>query len=218
MILSMTVILTTVLNLQVYNGQSDRHSFLIHIKSQTSFPDWQKIHFPVASYLLVGTNASSVSWLHHLHRVPLLNSLTWKWFRTLHSLFCSWIVVPWVQGGWEWCLLDKRFLGNPAPWRGSKTLCKTILHSLGGRALLLQLWSLLHYNLGFPGGTSGKEPTCQCGRHRFNPRVGEIPWRREWLPTPVFVPGESHGQRSLVGDSPWDCRVGHDWTTKQHIR
>ena len=77
-----------------------------------------------------------------------------------------------------------------------------LLHSLGGRALLLQLWSLLHYNLGFPGGTSGKEPTCQCGRHRFNPQVGEIPWRREWLPTPVFVPGESHGQRSLVGYSP----------------
>ena len=34
-------------------------------------------------------------------------------------------------------------------------------------------------------------------------RVGKIPWRREWLPTPVFLPGESHGQRSLAGHSPW---------------
>ena len=34
--------------------------------------------------------------------------------------------------------------------------------------------------------------------------VGKIPWRREWLPTPVFKPGEFHGQRSLVGYSPWD--------------
>ena len=33
--------------------------------------------------------------------------------------------------------------------------------------------------------------------------VGKIPWRREWLPTPVFLPGESHGQRSLTGHSPW---------------
>ena len=40
-------------------------------------------------------------------------------------------------------------------------------------------------------------------RRRFSPRVGKIPWRRAWKPTPVFLPGESHGQRSLVGYSPW---------------
>ena len=54
---------------------------------------------------------------------------------------------------------------------------------------------------GFPGGTSGKE----CRRHkrcRFNPWVGKIPWSREWRPTPVFLPGESHGQRSLAGYGP----------------
>ena len=37
-------------------------------------------------------------------------------------------------------------------------------------------------------------------------------WRRKWQPTPVFLPGESHGRRSLVGCSPWDRRVGHDWS------
>ena len=41
-------------------------------------------------------------------------------------------------------------------------------------------------------------------QRRFNPWVRKISWRREWLPTPVFLPGESHGQRSLVGYSPWD--------------
>ena len=60
-----------------------------------------------------------------------------------------------------------------------------------------------HPNLmGFPGGTSGKEPACQCRRHKklgFDPRVGKILWRRAWQPTPVFLPGESYGQRSLVG-------------------
>ena len=52
-----------------------------------------------------------------------------------------------------------------------------------------------------PGGAGGKEPNCQCRRHkrcRFDPWVGKIPWR----PTPVFLPGESHGQKSLVGYGP----------------
>ena len=59
---------------------------------------------------------------------------------------------------------------------------------------------------GFPGGTVGKESASQCGRckrHEFDPWVEKIPWRREWQPTPVFLPGRPHGQRSLVGSSPW---------------
>ena len=62
----------------------------------------------------------------------------------------------------------------------------------------------VNVRVGFPGGTSGKEPPCQRRRHKrrgFNPRVGKIPWRRTWQPTPVFLPGESHGQRSLMGYS-----------------
>ena len=60
--------------------------------------------------------------------------------------------------------------------------------------------------MGFPGGTSGKELICQCRRqkrHRFDPWVGKILWRRKWQPTPVFLPWEFHGQRSLAGYSPW---------------
>ena len=48
-----------------------------------------------------------------------------------------------------------------------------------------------------------EEPVCQCRRHRMDPWVGKIPWRRKWQPTPGFLPGKSHGQRSLVGYSPW---------------
>ena len=40
-------------------------------------------------------------------------------------------------------------------------------------------------------------------RPRFDPWVRKIPWRREWQPTPVFLPGEFHEQRSLAGYSPW---------------
>ena len=57
-----------------------------------------------------------------------------------------------------------------------------------------------------PGGTSGKEPTCQCRRYKrcvFDAWVGKIPGRRTWQPSPALLPGESNGQRSLAGCSPW---------------
>ena len=59
-------------------------------------------------------------------------------------------------------------------------------------------------NNGLPWLLSGKETSCQCRRqrHGYNPWVRKIPWRREWLPTPVFLPGKSHGQRNLMGNSP----------------
>ena len=59
--------------------------------------------------------------------------------------------------------------------------------------------------MAFPGGASGKEPSCQYRRLKrcgFDPWVGKIPWRRAWQATLVFWPEESHGQRSLVGYSP----------------
>ena len=62
--------------------------------------------------------------------------------------------------------------------------------------------------LGFPGSTSGKEP-CQCRRYKrcgFDLWVGKIPWRKAWQLTPVFLPGEPHGRRSLAGDSPYGCK------------
>ena len=64
---------------------------------------------------------------------------------------------------------------------------------------------------GLPRWLSGKEFTCQSRRCRFDPWVGKIPWLRKGKPTPVFLPGKSHGQRSLVGYRPWGCkRVHHD--------
>ena len=77
---------------------------------------------------------------------------------------------------------------------------------------------------GFLGGTSGKEPACQCRKPKrcgFDHWVREIPWRRVWQPTPVFLPGKPHGQRSLGSYSPWDCKESNttehshtmtDWT------
>ena len=67
-----------------------------------------------------------------------------------------------------------------------------------------------------PWWLSGKEPACQYRKHRFDALFWMIPWRRKWQLTPVFLPGKSHGQRGLLGYSPWGCkRVGHDLATEQ---
>ena len=63
---------------------------------------------------------------------------------------------------------------------------------------------------------SGNESACQCRRHRrcrFDPRVGKIPWRRKWQPTPVVLPGKSHSQRNLVESQ----RVAHNLVTYHAI-
>jgi len=61
---------------------------------------------------------------------------------------------------------------------------------------------------------SDKESTYQFRKYRFDPWVWKIAWRRKWQPTPVFLPGKSHGQRSLAGYNPWDHkRVGHNLVT-----
>ena len=77
--------------------------------------------------------------------------------------------------------------------------------------------------LAMHSGSSDEESTCQCRRcrrHEFDPWVGKIPWRRAWRPTLVFLPGESHGQKSLTGYSSWGHKeldvTEHTHATTQH--
>ena len=58
----------------------------------------------------------------------------------------------------------------------------------------------------------------ECKRCRFDPWVGKISWRREWQHTPVFLPGEFHRQKSLVGRLQFTQRTGHDWTINKHMQ
>ena len=69
---------------------------------------------------------------------------------------------------------------------------------------------------GLPWWLRGWSVCLQCGRPGFDPWVGKIPWRRIWHPTPVFLPGDSHGQRSLAGYSPWGCKES-DMTEQLHF-
>ena len=66
----------------------------------------------------------------------------------------------------------------------------------------------------FPSGSVGKESACQCRRHRFDPWVGRIPWRRKWQTNPASLSGESQAQRSPADYSPWGQRVKHGLATK----
>ena len=59
---------------------------------------------------------------------------------------------------------------------------------------------------GFHSGSDCKEYTCNAADLGLIPGQGRSPWRREWQLTPVFLPGESHGQRSLAGYNPWGCK------------
>ena len=84
--------------------------------------------------------------------------------------------------------------------------CRWILYLLSHQGSPWKSWIMIKYEvnfeIGFAGGTSRKESASQCrrcDRCRLDLWVGKISWRRKWQPTPVFFPGESHGQRRLVG-------------------
>ena len=83
--------------------------------------------------------------------------------------------------------------------------------------LMSTLLSLLRHLRSWAGAAlvaQAVKSLLQCRRPGFSPWVGKIPWRREWLPTPVFLSGEFHGQRSLVGYSP----CGHkESDTTEHL-
>ena len=69
---------------------------------------------------------------------------------------------------------------------------------------------------GVPGGSDGKESTCNAGDWGSIPGLGRSPWRMEWQPTPVLLPGESQGLRSLAGYNSGGCKELHVTNTTKH--
>ena len=112
------------------------------------------------------------------------NSQNWTWFK----------IGKGVHQGCHPSLLHQVFMRIEI----KHMHLNTSKHSRNSSSSFLQI--LNHYP-GFPGGSVVKNlPSCR--RHGFNPQFGKIPWRRKCQPTPVFLPGKSHGPRSLVGYSP----------------
>ena len=80
---------------------------------------------------------------------------------------------------------------------------KDIIHAQRNKSTCVLIWVAT----GLPKWHSGKVNQCRkCRKGEFDPWVGKIPWRRKWQPTPVLLPGKSHGQSSLVGCGPWGCK------------
>ena len=102
-------------------------------------------------------------------------------------------------------------LGNSEGFRSS-------VQRTGGRDLYIYIFPII---LGFPGGSVLKEFTCQyqrCRRYRFDLWVRKIPWRRKWESTPIFLPGKSHGQRSMAGYSLRVTSAGNNLCVCAHTR
>ena len=118
-----------------------------------------------------------------------------------------------IQKGIQDTLLNgKSLVGKSRPILCDPTDCSLPGFSIHGifQARVLE-WDAIAFSdiiayttikYGLSRWLSATESTCQCRRLGFHPWVRKIPWRRKWQPNPVFLPGESHGQRSLVGYSP----------------
>ena len=109
--------------------------------------------------------------------------------------------------------------GSHCPF--SSAINPTLLY-INGVTMRKCSWKQMKTNQepGLPRWHSGKESASQrrrCKRHRFDPWVRNIPWRPKWQPTPVFLPGEFHGQRSLAGYSSWRCKES-DMTEHTHTQ
>ena len=108
--------------------------------------------------------------------------ILWRKEMAIHSSILAWR-IPWTEESVGY---------NPWDHKESDTTEQVMfsLFTLANPLVWDTIWA------------SGREPSCQSRRHKrhgFSPWVGKIPWRRKWQPTPVFFPGESHGQRGLAG-------------------
>ena len=130
--------------------------------------------------------------------------------------------MGWIQERIRWdarCSLDgwqtragSERLSKPEGFH-TCLLCWMVLYPFLSFLKIIFDWEILKLKGAFLVAQSVKNPPA-VQEMGFDPWVRKIPWRRKWQPTPVFLPGESHGQRSLVGYSPGVTRVGYDLVTK----
>ena len=122
--------------------------------------------------------------------------------KTIHKLKCQ---TTWSLISQHWMMSCPSFYTHLLKFLLSQQL-----------AFLWLIFTFNHHDLKFSRWLSNEVHMCQCrrlSRGGFNPCVRKIPWNRKWYPAPVFLPGNSHGQRSLVGwlRSTGSQRVRCDW-------
>ena len=121
----------------------------------------------------------------------------------------------------------RRFLCSYIFFKSLEFICLPFINMNSNRNNSLCIWDSfcdnvvrfilpLKLEVGFPGGSEGKASACNAGDLGLIPGWGRFPWRRQWQPTPVFLPGKPHGWRSLVGYSPWSHKES-DTTEQLHF-
>ena len=176
----------------VINIVQVKQSCQVLFLTETQFT-YHKIHpFKVYNYMVFNIVLKVCN--YHYYLVP--------------QYFCHPPSLPHKETPYPWAVTPH--FSTPSPWNfvymeaNSVFFCE--IHpccTLNQYFIPLCGW-IIFYSMGlsggFPGGSESKESAFNAGM------VGKIPWRRKWQPTPVFLPGKSHGQRSLVGYSPRGCK------------
>ena len=113
----------------------------------------------------------------------------------------------------KWQINNHRRLPAPMSYIYSEEICHNFLANFYPSNL----------NIGFPGGSVVKNPPANAGDAKdmglipgSDPWGGKIPWSGKWQPAPVFLPGKFHGQRSLVGYSPWGRKESDTTEATEH--
>ena len=125
-----------------------------------------------------------------------------------HGLEPTRLLCPWDSLGKNTQVGCHPLLQGIFPTQGLNLHLLHLLHWQAGSLPLVPPGKLpfgVFTRLGFPGGSHGKESACYVGDLGSTPGSGRF-WRRAWQPAPVSLPGESQGQRSLVGYRPWGCK------------
>ena len=129
----------------------------------------------------------------------------------------------WCMDGWvnEW-MRELRHEQSPGAVKGFVLFCFVLFLNQGKSSStpLLNEAPKTHYEIWqvavVPRWLSDKRIRFPMQEMKVRSQVGKVPWRRKWQPTPVFLPGKSHGRRSLVGYSPWGHKiVRHNWASQQ---
>ena len=152
----------------------------------------KKLHIPIGCKFPTDFKVREGRWWHEQEQMHYI--LVWRFPCSSHRV-----------GSWQ-CHILHRYKVLPVEEERASILLR---HCPFVFEYVLLFPSDLANHYGLPRWCGGKKSSCQCRRSkscRFDPRVGKIPWRGKWQPTPVFLPRKFHGQRSLVGYSPCSCK------------
>ena len=169
----------------------------------------------------VPTECSIVKGCSLKHSVPFKTSATYyylPYLSTVISFYCDKIYIAWKFSFLTICNIlfsGIKYIHQNTHTHIANTNAFSILHNYP-YYLYLKHFHHPQNKTGFQGAATCEESACQFQKHKrhgFDLWVGTIPWSRKWQPTPIFLPGEFHGQRSPAGYPMGSQKVGHKWAT-----